>query len=165
MDKKICRHEKVYMTQLASGMEKRPPVLLEPHTILPVQFFTHRQGERAWTREQCLMAAILEDAIGIYVKPAPPQTSKGRQVSLETRRWVHSNDRTWIFSFLCICEALNLDPNAIRRGLRICRGEEPPAPPRASSGGADVSQPADLSRGQRPGELGSELRALVGEFL
>jgi hypothetical protein len=152
MDKNICRHEKVYMTQLASGMEERPPGLLEPHTILPVQFFTHHQGERAWTREQCLMAAILEDAIGIYVKPTPPQTSKarrtskGRQVSLETRRWVHSNDRTWIFSFLCICEALNLDPNAIRRGLRICRGEEPLAPPRASSGGADVSQPADLSR-------------------
>jgi hypothetical protein len=139
------------MKQPASGMEERLPGLLEPHSILPVQFFTRRQGERAWTREQCLIAAILEDAIEIYVNPTPPwrskvrRTSKTRQVSLEARRWVHSNDRTWMFSFLRICEALDLDPNAIRRGLRIRRGEEPLAPPRASSGGADVSERADLS--------------------
>ena len=32
--------------------------------------------------------------------------------------WLRSNDRAWAFSFLRICDALNLDPQYLRRGLR-----------------------------------------------
>jgi hypothetical protein len=107
-------------------VDERFPGLVSPHTILPVQFFTCPQSRRAWTREQCLMAAVLADAIGVYLKPEVPRTSTARQVRRETRRWVHSNDRTWVFSFLRICEALDLDPNRVRRDLRLRRSEEPP---------------------------------------
>ena len=109
--------------------EERLPGLFEPHTILPVQFFTRLQRSAAWTGEQRLMAAILEDAIAICCKPNPPTTSKARTVLRESLRWVRSNDRRWIFSFLRICEMLDMDPGAIRRGIRIRRGEEVEARP------------------------------------
>jgi len=105
------------------------PSLFEPHIILPVQFFTQLQRSSAWTGEQRLMAAILDDAIAICCKPNPPTTSKGRTLLRETLRWVRSNDCRWIFSFLRICEMLDVDPSAIRRGIRIRRGEEVEATP------------------------------------
>ena len=101
---------------------------LEPHTILPVQFFA-RQRESTWGGEQRLMAAILEDAVAIYSKP-PPKASKARQILRETERWLRSNDRTWTFSFLRICEMLNLDPAAVRQTLRDRRNERMPLPVR-----------------------------------
>jgi len=118
------------MTEMA---EERFPALFEPHTILPVQFFTRLQRNAAWTGEQRLMAAILEDAIAVCCKPEAPKTSKGRTLLREILRWVRSNDRTWTFSFLRICEMLDMDPSAIRRGLRIRRGEEPQVRPETSA--------------------------------
>jgi len=109
--------------------EERLPGLFEPHTILPVQFFTRLQRGASWTGEQRLMAAILDDAIGVCCKRNPPKTSKGRTVLRESLRWIRSNDRMWTFSFLRICEMLDLDPTAIRRGVRIRRGEEQPPTP------------------------------------
>jgi hypothetical protein len=109
--------------------EELLPSLFEPHIILPVQFSTRLQRTAARTGEQRLIAAILEDAIAICCKPNPPKTSKGRTVLRESLRWVRSNDRKWLFSFLRICEMLDVDPGAIRRGIRIRRGEEVEAKP------------------------------------
>jgi len=109
--------------------EELLPSLFEPHIILPVQFSTRLQRSAARTGEQRLIAAILEDAIAICCKPNPPKTSKGRTVLRESLRWVRSNDRKWLFSFLRICEMLDVDPSAIRRGIRIRRGEEVEATP------------------------------------
>jgi len=109
--------------------EELLPSLFEPHIILPVQFSTRLQRTAARTGEQRLIAAILEDAIAICCKPNPPKTSKGRTVLRESLRWVRSNDRKWLFSFLRICEMLDMDPGAIRRGIRIRRGEEVEAKP------------------------------------
>ena len=118
------------MTRLLREMsDELLPSLFDPHIILPVQFFTQLQRSSAWTGEQRLMAAILDDAIAICCKPNPPTTSKGRTLLRETLRWVRSNDCRWIFSFLRICEMLDVDPSAIRRGIRIRRGEEVEATP------------------------------------
>ena len=108
------------------------PGLFEPHTILPVQYFTRLQRTSVWTGEQRLMAAILEDAVAVCGKRNDPRTSKARQVLREALRWVRSNDRTWTFSFLRICEHLDLNPGAIRRGIRVLRGEEMPEPARVA---------------------------------
>jgi hypothetical protein len=99
--------------------------LLEPNTILPIQFFSQR-GTSRWTGEQRLMAAILEDAIAVYSKSSAPKGSKARQVLRETERWLRSRDRTWTFSFLRVCEMLSLDPVAILRTLRERRDRQSP---------------------------------------
>jgi len=120
------------MKRLTEEMDEKLPGLFEPHIVLPVQYFTRLQRSAMWTGEQRLMAAVLEDAVAVCSKRGIPKSSKGRQVLRETLRWLRSNDRTWAFSFLRICEHLDLSPTAIRRGIRILRGEEMPEPVRAS---------------------------------
>jgi hypothetical protein len=97
--------------------------LVEPYLILPSQFFTRLQRTASWTGEQRLMAAILEDAIGICCSSRPPTSAKARTLDRRTWAWVRSDDRTWPFSFLRICEALGLAPSAVREGIRRRRGE------------------------------------------
>ena len=111
------------MNVLRSESEERGGPLLEPNTILPIQFFSTR-GACRWTGEQRLMAAILEDAIAVYSKSSAPKGSKARQILRETERWLRSKDRTWTFSFLRVCEMLNLDPVAIRHALRDRRDRQ-----------------------------------------
>jgi len=111
------------MNGLRSETEERGGLLLEPNTILPIQFFSQRGASR-WTGEQRLMAAILEDAVAVYSKSSAPKGSKARQVLRETERWLRSKDQTWTFSFLRVCEMLSLDPIAIRRALRERRDRQ-----------------------------------------
>ena len=116
------------MMRQTSETEEKLPALFEPHTVLPEQHFTRLQRSSAWTGEQRLIAAILEDAVAVCRKPEVPKSSKARHILRETLRWLRSNDRRWTFSFLRICETLDLEPSAIRRGIRVLRGEETPEP-------------------------------------
>ena len=131
------------MKRLMEEMDEKLPGLFEPNIVLPVQYFTRLQRGAVWTGEQRLMAAVLEDAVVVSSKRGVPKTSKGRQVLRETLRWLRSNDRTWTFSFLRVCEHLDLSPSAIRRGIRILRGEEMPAPIGESRVTPDVTQMPD----------------------
>ena len=70
-------------------------------------------GMKSRTPEQCLMAAVLEDAIDVYRHPRADRRERMR----ETEAWFRSDDRSWLFSFGRICETLGLDPHAIRASL------------------------------------------------
>ena len=89
---------------------------LEPRTLMPAQYFTQRERRNAQSSIRRLMCAILEDAVSVYTREAG--SFRRSRTFHETRRWLHSNDRTWVFSFLRICEALDLDPESIRREVR-----------------------------------------------
>jgi hypothetical protein len=97
--------------------------LYETNVLVPVQFFV--QSATLRSGEQRLMAAVLEDAIRLYLRPIPPSRRKLREklqyVLHQTEDWLRSNDRASPFSFLRICDALNLDPQYLRRGLRQFR--------------------------------------------
>ena len=98
-----------------------PP--LEPHTVLPAQFFTAQERRRARNSAERLMYAILEDAVSVFCKHREPSNSKRRRVYRNAKRWFESDDRTWLFSFLRICETLDLDAERIRNGLALRRGQ------------------------------------------
>ena len=66
-----------------------------------------------------LMKAILTDAIDSAVKQIPQGSqqamSRNQREQNEARRWIASNESEWIFTFVSICEALRLNPSAIRK--------------------------------------------------
>ena len=64
------------------------------------------------TPEECLMAAVLQDAIDVYRHPQGK-----RHLLRDTEAWFRSADRSWLFSFGHICDRLGLDPHAIRAAL------------------------------------------------
>jgi hypothetical protein len=93
------------------------PPPLEPRALMPAQFFTHRERRNAQDSIRRLMYAILEDAVSVYTSEV--RSARQSRTFQQTRRWIDSNDRIWVFSFLRICEALDLDPDYIRRGVRM----------------------------------------------
>lgn len=74
-----------------------------------------RAGQLTGTK--ALMLAVLEDGIRSYL-------SNARGVSQEAEYWIHSDKRRSPFSFLVVCEMLNLDAEAVRGALRRMRARE-----------------------------------------
>ena len=82
--------------------------------IGPEQFrdIWHRTVERSG--EQMLMLAMVEQAgddLGHYRTARRPEHQR---IFDQTYRWLAANDRTWPYSFACICEMLDLPRAAIR---------------------------------------------------
>ncbi|HSV04879.1 MAG TPA: hypothetical protein VLI07_00110 [Candidatus Binatus sp.] len=84
--------------------------------LAPRRPWTHHIGELR------LMAAVLEDAVHILRKR--PRSRAGR----EAREWLTSRDASWPFAYERICEALNLDPESVRRELVAEQGNTPRLP-------------------------------------
>lgn len=91
--------------------------LFEPDTILPSQYFAAVRKRVPKEAEYRLVVAVLEDAIDCYQKHLNSCDPKARQLFEEAEAWVASEDRSWPFSFVNICELLNLNPGFVRRGL------------------------------------------------
>jgi hypothetical protein len=86
-------------------------------------------------REALLLLAVLEDAVACYVRHAGARRGRSRQAFEEARQWLESTDRGSLFTCESICDALGIDTEYLRRGLRERRARrtEPARrpPPRA----------------------------------
>jgi len=92
--------------------------LFTPDTLLPSQYFDRLRCRTEYDGERRLMLAILEDAIDVYRKQAGARDRKRQQLFLDAEAWIEDTDPTWIFSFETICNALGLEPEYLRAGLR-----------------------------------------------
>jgi hypothetical protein len=66
--------------------------------------------------ERRLMIAVLDEAVGSFIKLLGNDTRRTRDL-IELERWFTDGDRAWPFSFLRICEALDLSPERVREAL------------------------------------------------
>ena len=64
-----------------------------------------------------LMLGVLSEAVGLYLRAYDPRRHMRPSRRREILLWFASSDRTWPFSFERICEALDFDPDYLRRGL------------------------------------------------
>jgi len=88
-------------------------------SVLPDQFYTAAERSQKDVAERRLMAAILEDAVLVYQRHPRPALPRQQRLFCEAVEWLTNDDRTWAFSFMRICEALELDPSYLRRGLGL----------------------------------------------
>jgi hypothetical protein len=75
------------------------------------------------------MLAVLEDAVEMYRKHCGSQ-GRNRQLFLDAEGWIDDDDRTWVFSFLNLCDVLDLDGEYLRRGLHALKARAAHAPRR-----------------------------------
>lgn len=97
---------------------------LEPETILPAQYFDRIQIDASLQPEKRLMLAVLEDGVGTFQKYAHATGRRARRLFAEADEWFNSSAGDSPFTFVGICQALNLEPEYIRRGLRRWRDEQ-----------------------------------------
>jgi len=95
-------------------MDHRFESPLEPDILIGSAFSRSRplQGERR------LMLAVLGDAVDCYRRGRGARDPATRVLFNETRAWLESTDRRATFSFVSICDALDIDADYLRRGLR-----------------------------------------------
>ena|SRR3990172_6529413 len=95
--------------------------LFQPDVLLPAQFFASMRKRVPREPEYRLIVAVLQDAIECFQKHLFARDQKMWQLHEDAREWIASDDRSWPYSFVSICEVLNLSPAYIRRGLEQWR--------------------------------------------
>ncbi len=93
----------------------------------PVYVSAREKPRGGLTAELELVHAMLRDAIQSYQKFAFAKGGRSASAYREAEEWIFSDDWRWPFSFLNVCEILDLAPTYIRTGLRLWRGRARPA--------------------------------------
>jgi len=98
--------------------------MVEPDTVSPAQFFTRPLDESSLVPEKRLMLAVLEDAIASFQRNVfrggnVPLLPSEEEAAVDS--WLDSGDMDWAFSFESICQALDMEPDYLRRGLETWR--------------------------------------------
>lgn len=91
--------------------------LFGPEVFLPAQYYANSPGRGEIWGEKLLMLAVLEDALQCYKRYAFVKEVEGRKIFRQACQWISSEDRYWPFSFINICEALEINPDYLRGGL------------------------------------------------
>jgi hypothetical protein len=91
--------------------------LFQPDLVLPLQFFAGQKRKAAAGSERQLFLAILQDAVECFQKYLHARDVRGRRLWAEAEEWLLLDDRTWPFSFINVCEVLDIHPRFLRRGL------------------------------------------------
>jgi hypothetical protein len=89
--------------------------------VLPEQFHADSDGTYKMRGVVALMCAVLEEAVHCWRRQSTKSGRRAQRLTREAEEWFFSDDAGWLFSFVNICAALNLDSDYIRRGLTQLR--------------------------------------------
>ena len=65
-----------------------------------------------------LMWAVLEDGFDCYLRYATHPSPRLQEMFREAEEWIDSDEEEWLFSFISICQAFQIEPDYLRKGLR-----------------------------------------------
>jgi hypothetical protein len=97
---------------------------LTPDLTLPEQYYMRHQGDDGMGPERALMYAVLKDAIRSFYKNVGATRRKYKKVLAEAESWLSEDSWDYPFSFLVICETLNIDALCLRSRLFAWRDAE-----------------------------------------
>ena len=84
--------------------------------LLPEQFAETTRALEVAEPERRLLLAVLCDAIVVYQRRVVGAGGT-RLAPNEAERWILSDDRRWLFSFVNVCDALGIAHEPLRRAL------------------------------------------------
>jgi len=101
----------------AEGTAEEGPSVFQPEVMLPGQYYDALRRRHLLEGEKLLMFAVLEDAVEGYMKNLKASSKKSQNRFREAEEWINRRDKIWLYSFDNVCEALDIDPEYMRRGL------------------------------------------------
>jgi hypothetical protein len=102
---------------IAKSMEQFDDECPQAGVVLPMQFHGDRRGTAITEPLRRLMVAMLVDAIRCFQTKVGARQPAKRREFVEVRSWIFSDKDNRFFSFGAVCEALEIDPKAIRKEL------------------------------------------------
>jgi hypothetical protein len=89
----------------------------KPAAILPVQFDDLCRRSVGRSGEQRLALAVVRQAVEDLRKHRWARRRRAQRIYRDAYEWVDATDRRWPYSFINICEVLQLSPTALRAEL------------------------------------------------
>jgi hypothetical protein len=125
--------------------------LMVPDALMPGQYYEGvRRDDPATGAIKRLMLAVLEDALRCLQTYAKVRTPIRRRMFVEAQAWISDRTARGPFAFEAICDALGIEPNRLRDGIREwCL---------RLSGGMNSDRLTRRSVGRSVGPIGSPLR-------
>jgi hypothetical protein len=80
-------------------------------------------ARRRLSPEQELMLAVLRQGLDDYGRALTESHVRARRERYTLERWIFGDDRQWPYSYLNVCEAVGIDPCALRKELRRWRAD------------------------------------------
>ena len=103
-------------------MEEKALAIFQPDVLIESQYKSTQTRQLPLDPERVLMLAVLRDAVSCYQDHVGARKKPKRSLHLEAEQWILERDRSHLFSFENLCEALGYDPDYMRAGL--CRWKE-----------------------------------------
>ena len=115
-------------SQRSPIIEEKAMMIFQPDILIDAQFQASHRRRFQLDPEKVLMLAILQDAVVCFQEHVGAKCKRKQLLYLEAEDWISNSDRSYLFSFENVCEALGFDANYMREGLlrwkRSARGSE-----------------------------------------
>ena len=116
--------------------------VLAPELMLPIQFRDLWHGARFASPETILAVNVLGQAANDLQSYRFARRRRNQRLYSEAYNWVESDDRSWAYSFVNLCEALRLSTESVRARLL---GDAPAAQAEVRSVRGTARAPSDRS--------------------
>jgi hypothetical protein len=103
-------------------MEEKALAVFQPDVLIESQYQSTQTRLLPRDPEKVLMLAVLRDGVSCFQDHVSARNKPKRTLHLEAEAWILDRDRSHLFSFENLCEALGYDPDYMRAGL--CRWKE-----------------------------------------
>ena len=108
----------------ASGTSPQSPAvddkamtIFQPDILIGAQYETTQRRRFHLEPERVLMLAVLQDAVLCFQDHVAATCQRKQMLHCDAAEWIFSTDRSDLFSFENICDALGYDADYMRQGL------------------------------------------------
>jgi hypothetical protein len=92
-------------------------MIFQPDILIDAQFESAHRRRFHLGPERVLMLAVLQDAVVCFQEHAGAKCKRKQSLHRDAEEWISNTDRTYLFSFENVCEALGFDAHYMRAGL------------------------------------------------
>ena len=103
--------------QSNAASEEKAFAVFQSDILIPEQFLATYQRTFRLDPEKVLMLAVLQDAVTCFQENIAATCKRKRALYQEAEEWFIVEDKSYLFSFENICEALGFDVSYLRQGL------------------------------------------------
>jgi hypothetical protein len=100
-----------------AASEEKAFAVFQSDILIPEQFLATYQRTFRLDPEKVLMLAVLQDAVTCFQENIAATCKRKRALYQEAEEWFDAEDKSYLFSFENICEALGFDVSYLRQGL------------------------------------------------
>lgn len=98
-------------------IEEKAMMIFQPDILIDAQFQASHKRRFHLDPEKVLMLAVLQDAVGCFQEHVAAKCKRKQVMHYEAEQWIANPDRSYLFSFENICDALGFDADYMRQGL------------------------------------------------